>query len=142
MVAFSSLAVATMIWSAESSLKGCGRDVERYATVGDKGTRRSFGMSRASEIHSSGLQEMPSLPFSRSLLNSHVEIAERRSSSYRFGSEIRERTASDSFSGFMFHQTQVCVSRIYFICMHSTCLHREVRRYRSQTLKPRTVFQA
>ena len=70
-MAFSSLAVATIIWSAGSLWKGCGSTVERYDKTGERGTNLSFGISRAVFIQSSGSHEIPTFFFSRSLLNSH-----------------------------------------------------------------------
>jgi hypothetical protein len=62
-VAFSSLAVAAMIWSAGSPRNGCGRTVDRQTIVSVKGTSRSFGIRMASDSHSSGSHEMPRRSF-------------------------------------------------------------------------------
>jgi len=51
-VAFSALAVATIIWSVGSLWRGWGSTVERYDKTGESGANLSCGISRAVFIQS------------------------------------------------------------------------------------------
>ncbi len=77
--------------------------MDLQAIKGERGTIVSPGISRASDSHSCGVQEMITLLFSTSLQNSHGEIADKNSSVQADLSDRISRTRQESFAGLVIH---------------------------------------